>query len=260
MEATPTRPLMIILGLMLATSLAASRVGEPYLVQETGVMRPLPRRVARWTGHALLYCANPDCAEAYGSDEFDEGVEPACPLCGSELDSMAPVERRLLPAGTEVLRSLYRTPGGASSFFVSVVTGGRDRLSLHRPENCLPGQGLAIRGSRLLETPLEDGRTLRTRLLDVRRRIGGSDTAVTSHFTYWYVAPGRETPSQWRLYGWIAADRLLYGRMDRWSYIAIAHDYEPSRERESLAELREFIAALRPLVVRDGPDGWLRPR
>lgn len=248
METTGLKPLLIVLALMIVTAVAASRVGEPELAPAVGVTRALPRQVGRFIGHEMLYCAEADCAEAYGADEFDDHTVAVCPLCGGALDTMAPIERRLLPAGTEIVRAFYRDSKG-SSFFVSVVIGGRDRMSLHRPENCLPGQGLSIRGNRLLDTPLNDDRTLHTRLLDVRRQVGGSDAAVFSHFTYWYIAPGRETPSQWRLYAWMAADRLIHARMDRWAYVAVAHDYNPLHEKESLEKLREFLANLRPLII-----------
>ncbi len=249
MERTRNGPLLTVLLLMIAAVLATSRVAEPRLTAGIGVRQPLPRQVGRWIGHELLYCSNEDCAEAFGADTFADAGAQVCPVCGSALDGMAPLERRLLPAGTDVLRSIYRAPDG-SAFFVSVVIAGRDRLGLHRPENCLPGQGLSIRGSRILETPLADGAPpLRTRLLSVRRRIGGSDAAVFSHFAYWYVAPGRETPSQGRLYAWMAADRLFYARMDRWAYVAVAHDIDPSREDVSLDGLHEFLASLHPLIV-----------
>ncbi len=248
METRRIQPLMIILALMLAATLAASRVGEPQLAPAIGVRRPLPAQIARFHGHELLFCSNVDCAEAYGSDEFEHVDTDVCPLCGSALDSMAPIERQLLPQGTTIMRSIYRGTDG-SSFFVAVVIGGRDRLSLHRPENCLPGQGLSIRASRILETALPHGEMLQTRLLDVRRQLGGSDAAVFSHFTYWYVAPQRETPLQWKLYAWMAADRLLHARMDRWAYVAVAHDFEPSRQSVSQTALQEFLRSLHPAIV-----------
>ncbi len=249
METTGIKPLLIVLALMVATAWAASRVGEPELASAIGVTRALPRQVGRFSGHEVLYCAEADCAEAYGADKFDDPSTAVCPLCGGDLDTMAPIERKLLPEGTEVVRAFYRDSQG-SSFFVSLVIGGRDRMSLHRPENCLPGQGLSIRNSRVLETPLAGGGQLHTRLLDVRRQVGGSDAAVFSHFTYWYIAPGRETPSQWWLYAWMAADRLIHSRMDRWAYIAVAHDYNPLHEDESLEKMRAFLAGLRPLIIK----------
>lgn len=238
----------MVLVLMALTALAASRVGEPDLAPGIGVTRNLPRQVGPFIGHEMLFCADAGCAEAFGADEFDHPATADCSLCGGTLDRMAPIERQLLPAGTEITRAFYRDSKG-SSFFVSLVIGGRDRMSLHRPENCLPGQGLSIRNSRVLETPLVNGDTLRTRLLDVRRQVGGSDGAVFSHFTYWYIAPGRETPSQWRLYGWMAADRLIHARMDRWAYVAVAHDFNPLHEEASKEQLRAFLAHLHPRIV-----------
>ncbi len=248
MEITRIKPLLIVLVLMIASVVAASRIGEPQLASEVGVRRSLPPRVGRLTLQAMLYCSNADCAEAFSADEFEQHAERRCPLCEAPLDTMSPIERQLLPTGTEVMRGFYRDPQG-TSFFVSVVIGGRDRMSLHRPENCLPGQGLSIRDSRLLETQLENDGILRTRLLDVRRQVGGSDTAVFSHFTYWYIAPERETSSQWQLYKWIAADRLFHARMDRWAYIAVAHDFHPRQEQDSLDQLRAFLTELRPLML-----------
>ncbi len=248
MEKKRFGPLLTVLVLMLIAAAANSRVGDPQLTSHAGVRRQLPGSVGEFTGRQLFYCSNASCAEAYGADDFDDAPSAKCPLCDSELDTMAPVERRLLPAGTEVLRSFYRDTGN-NSFFVSVVIGGRDRLSLHRPENCLPGQGLSIRSRSILQTALRNGETLQTRLLDVRRRLGESDVDVFSHFAYWYVAPQRETHSQWQLYTWIASDRLLHARMDRWSYIAVARDFNPAQEEKSLEKLRGFLAELHPLIV-----------
>ncbi len=247
METTPIKPLLIVLAVMIASVVAASRIGEPQLASDVGVRRTLPPQVGRLTLQAMLYCSKADCAEAFSADEFDHHAEQRCPLCDAPLDTMAPIERQILPAGTEITRGFYRDSQG-TSFFVSVVIGGRDRMSLHRPENCLPGQGLSIRNSRLLETRLANDRILRTRLLDVRRQVGGSDAAVFSHFTYWYIAPERETSSQWRLYQWMAADRLFHARMDRWAYVAVAHDFHPQHEQDSLDQLRAFLAELRPLI------------
>jgi hypothetical protein len=61
-------------------------------------------------------------------------------------------ERQALPPDTVILRKEYVGPGGDSTT-VSVVLSGKEQKSIHRPQQCLPGQGYVIESSRTVSVP-----------------------------------------------------------------------------------------------------------
>ena len=40
-------------------------------------------------------------------------------------------------------------------------------------------------------------------------------------FGYWFIGGGRETPSHLKRLAWMAWDRLIHNRADRWAYVSV---------------------------------------
>ncbi len=135
------------------------------------------------------------------------------------------VERATLPPDTGYSRKHYtRMARPAEQVFVSIVLGGRDRTSIHRPELCLAGQGWTIANRRGAAIPLPGGGVLPVTLLTVTRELTRADgrrgTAETL-LAYWFSGDGVTEPTHLRMVLRGMRDRLLQLRADRWAYVTM---------------------------------------
>jgi hypothetical protein len=185
-----------------------------------GIALELPDSVGEWSGQRELYCYGMECGATH---LFAPGEIPrGCPRCGEALKSMSRIERDVLGADTESLKSLYSHPGGAT-IHVTIVLSNRERNSIHRPQRCLTAQGFSIGNSRVVTVGEGAGGSLDIMVLDLTRPYrGGSSTAIwTGSFLYWFVGQGRQTPYHGTRMFWMAWDRILHSRGHRWAYIAL---------------------------------------
>ena len=81
-------------------------------------------------------------------------------LCDKHGNRISLGERQILPADTRILKRNYLR-GDGLQLSATVVVSGKSRLSIHRPEMCLPGQGFNIQSSQVRELDLGGGRHLR---------------------------------------------------------------------------------------------------
>ena len=86
-------------------------------------------------------------------------------VCGSPVGSMTYAEKDLLPADTILLRKQYTKPSG-KRLFVTIVLSGKERVSIHRPQICLVGQGNEIAHSEVVPVPLDGRKPLDVMSLD----------------------------------------------------------------------------------------------
>lgn len=239
------RALLVTAALLAVAWFPLRRAGEIRFDPDPGFALELPVRVGPWTGEALLYCTGKGCERSVTAGA--RRADGRCPHCGSELDVMAPVERQLLPADTDMRRMQYRRPGGPD-LYVTLVVSGRDRASIHRPEVCLSYPGNEIVQSTRLTVPMQGRGPLKVTLLT--QRLTTPRGVSRSHFAYWFVARDRETPSHWERMAWMASDRVLRGLTRRWAYISVLG---PAREDGGgNAELAEFLQAFEPAMQREG--------
>jgi hypothetical protein len=220
METKSLKPYFTVIGLMVATSLLLAFSVDVRITDEAGIKVLLPEQVGDWTGSEILYCQNRTCQKEYHAGEA--AVSNACAVCGSTVGPMTFAEKELLPADTILLRKQYMNPSG-KRLFVTIVLSGKERVSIHRPQICLVGQGNEIAHSEELSVPLDGRKPLGVMALELLRRVRnaeGEQFEAASYYAYWFAGKGRETPSHTQRMIWMATDRisttwLIGGRISR---------------------------------------------
>ena len=164
-------------------------------------------------------------------------------------------ERQVLAADTEFARKLY-TDGSGNSIFVSIVLSGHDLdNSIHRPERCLPAQGLTIADSRRLKIDIPaNGKLEVTRLHNVREypTRDGKTVPVFHLDYYWFVGYQHLTASHLARTLLDIQDRVVKGYNQRWAYVTIASQITEGlvafgrSEQQTDAMIQDFIQRLYP--------------
>jgi EpsI family protein len=184
-------------------------------------------------------------------------------------DDQTVSERELQTLGsqTDFSRKVYKNFAG-DEVFVSVVLSGEDmNVSIHRPERCLPAQGLSIVKSDTFSVPVRDGsaRVPVTRLLTSRplsRPAGLPDSVkfpdrlyVLNY--YWFAGYDVMTASHFER-TWIdIRDRFTRGENQRWAYITVSSAImapvtgRGNDEAGCDAMIRQFIRDLEPKILRE---------
>lgn len=244
MEIRALKPYFVVIGLMVATSLALAFTVDVTMTDQAGIKVVLPDRVGEWRGDEIRFCQAPSCQEAHGVNQLAD--RDVCPTCGGKLDTMTKAERDLLPADTLVLKKRYEAPDGRT-VYASIVMSGRERASIHRPQVCLVGQGNEITRSEVIPVDLEGRQPLDVMVLDMLRRWrtkDGRNAEHTSYYAYWFVGKGRETASHLMRMYWMAADRIFHNRSHRWAYISVSGNRDQTQAYHR--EIEDFIARLYP--------------
>jgi len=237
-------PRLAVLALVLAVTVGVLH-GLPGIVvsNEFGLRQSLPEQVGSWSGNDVLFCQNEQCLRHFEVPELAGRTN--CPVCGSALDDWAPGEKSLLPSDTRLVRKVYRS-AGRPPIQVSIVFSGSDQKSIHRPQQCLRGQGLVIENSRVAEVAIPGRQPLRVMFLSVRPQ--GHGLGDQGLFGYWFVGGPRETPYHLSRLAWMAWDRLIHGRADRWAYVSV---YIPQVGigDNGLDLLRPFLQKMEPRLA-----------
>jgi len=254
MQSTPTTRYLILAGLFAAALGAALLWGRPRGIAGPAVRLDLPERVGEWRAEEILFCQDPQCRKVFNADRVED-PPGTCPACGGELDHVSLAEKQTLPSDTVVRRTRYRR-GHGEPITVTIVVSGTQRSSLHRPQWCLPGHGVSIVGTRVVEIPMP-GREKPLRAMRLDLRPGNTPINPGGRrpvFLYWFVGPaGRETPRHLQRLLWMAWYDLVRSRY-RWAYVAVSTDVLGVENRD-MRELREFLAAFYPLIRKREVNG-----
>jgi hypothetical protein len=251
MEKRILTPYVVVIILMVLTSLALAFTVDVSITDVTALKMELPGRVGEWTGYEVRFCQNPQCRQEHKLLELQGGT--SCPSCGSDVDIMSLGERQLLPADTILLKKRYFNENG-DDIFVSVVFSGKERVSIHRPQICLAGQGRRIQDSYVLDVPIKDRKDeLQVMVLDIIHPVtapGGKTYELPRYYVYWFVGKDRETPYHLERMLWMGLDRVFRNVAHRWAYIAVggarSTDSEEHKER-----IRRFLADFYPQMLTD---------
>lgn len=173
-------------------------------------------------------------------------------------------EIQALGDGTEFSRKIYTN--GTDQISVSVVLSGQDmNVSIHRPERCLPAQGLTIvRSARhLLAIPAGGGKLPVTRLLNMQpaetgppeQSGGGANSARRFNISYyWFTGYDTVSGSHMERMWFDVRDRFLGGYNQRWAYVTVSASItkppNPAGKDEAATDamLRQFIGELVPAI------------
>ena len=168
-------------------------------------------------------------------------------------------ERVVLGSETEFARKSY-TNGIGYEIVASIVLSGQDmNTSIHRPERCLPAQGLTVIDKRSVPVVLPERGILRVTRLEGVRSIseGGPKTSIYSLTYYWFVGHTDATGSHFKRTLLDMRDRLVHGYNQRWAYITIAAqlpvgaETDPKTERMVDNWVQDFIKQLLPKIQKD---------
>ncbi len=223
-----------VLGLAIVLSALTTR---GHLDPRPPVARTLPAYLTSYQTREVLYCQEPDCT---GSLVREQTTEPArCPTCGGNMDASALAEKELLPSDTVIDRRLYVSSSGRH-FTVSIVHGGYERRSIHKPQVCLVAQGYAITRQQRIEVPLPQDGSLDVTAMEMN---GGSHL-----FAYWFTDGKRVTGSHFARLFAIAWDGVVHNTRRRWAYISII----TPRPSDDMGGLKRLIRDLYPHVSHQG--------
>lgn len=234
----------VVLAVLVAiTALLVHRSGSVVLRPEIDVTMRLPDRVGLFEARDVRFCQSEACMRSWRLEDL--AGRDTCPDCGGPLRDVALSEWRSLPRDTEIVRRGYVSPLG-ESFSVSVVVSAREQRSLHRPQQCLPAQGLVIESSRVEEVPLAGRAPLRVMVLNLRR-AGRAAVRPDAVFAYWFAGEGRETPYYLERLWHNAVSRVLHQEVHRWAYVAVSTQghARPALQQE---RLNAFLAQLHPML------------
>ncbi len=167
-------------------------------------------------------------------------------------------ELSLLPKDTTFGRRVY---SGPDNFLcqLSVVLMGTDRTSIHRPEQCLPGQGWQIQSREIDQVHFDRPAAFDLPVQKLSLRISGTSTNGTpvemgGVYVYWFVADGLVTASHSERMLWMARDLVWKRVLDRWAYVSYFVPCQAGRQEEAFAYLKKIIAASAPLFQTAFPE------
>jgi len=244
--------LLVLAGLLAATLLAVIVAGDPARTAGPRIRMTLPERIGPWRGQDLYYCQAETCMAMVVEEELN-GAE-RCPECGGALDDVSLAENRLLPEDTVIVRKQYHAPNRGRIAVSLVVTGGQ-RSSIHRPQWCLPGQGLRIASQRVVAIPLPGRAPLRAMRLSLRGRGLRGPAPI---YLYWFVGERHETPHHLARLFWAAWENLVRNVRYQWVYVAVA--YEPHGAAAGTGALRDFVGRLYAFLDGHTPPPHPAPR
>lgn len=168
-------------------------------------------------------------------------------------------------------RNYYRAAGleaprGSREMLqASIVLSGKDiNNSVHRPERCLPAQGLNLVSSRDFPVKLRGGQQITLK----RLVCTGTDAATKASYThlnyYWFVGHDSVQHSHYGRTFKDMRDRLVEGYDQRWAYITVSsnlvralakdesgQEFLTSKlsEEETDRNVAEFVAELAPEIL-----------
>lgn len=125
-------------------------------------------------------------------------------------------ETNTLPHDTTIEKRLYKDPRGHMAL-VTVVVGGSQKGSIHRPELCLPSQGFLMTQPHSVSV---DGTSWR--FITLAAANGGADMGFAYTF---FNQEGFHTSSHVRRIFRDVLDRSLYARIDRWVMVTVYTSY-----------------------------------
>ena len=179
------------------------------------------------------------------SRDFAEADPPpaTCPRCGGEVRRVSRAELDILPADTYSRKVTY-TMGNGDVFTIALVIAGRNRMSIHRPELCLPAQGFSMSERHI--KPILPGLPMACFSLSREGQTG------TSGFAYVFLNSREATCSNLRRVVGDSVERSLYNRIQRWAMVTVSCPRQDFLTPEGETALRNFMAQWWPTLWASG--------
>lgn len=155
------------------------------------------------------------------------------------------LEMEWLPKDTTHGRRLYRAADGFEALILAVLMG-TDRTSIHKPQQCLAGQGLVIQKEEpvVLSIARPHPFELPALKLTASRQITQSDGKKVQQralYVYWFVTDGEVTASHNQRMLSMAKHLLRHGELQRWAYISCLAYCAPGQEDATYARMEAML-------------------
>jgi hypothetical protein len=156
---------------------------------------------------------------------------------------MDEITTNMLPKDTSFAHRLYLAP---DNFWAvgSIVMMGKDRTSIHKPEYCLPGQGMTIDAKTNVNISIGGAHPFE--LTVARWSLTRPQEGRHGLYVFWFVADHEVTTSHWQRIAWLVRDLLQQGVLQRWAYISYYTECAPGQEAETFDRVQKLIAASVP--------------
>ncbi len=194
------------------------------------------------------YCQNRACLWVEEKDEAEDTQDAKdCPKCEHDegvLRRVSRAELDILPADTFSRRVNYTLEDG-SEFSVSLVIAGRNRMSIHRPELCLPAQGYTMHDRTLHEVLPGLPMMCFALTQEGRRRRSG--------FGYVFLnSEGATVSNIHRVLGdcW---ERSIHNRIQRWAMVTVRSPHYDFTTPEGAEALQRFMKLWYPTLRKGEP-------
>ena len=195
----------------------------------------LPKSLDGYAADDILYCQNESCSRTFFASHI--GGVTNCPACGAALDGSSLGENTILPKDTTILKRVYTSASGMQ-YLVSAIISGAGKSSIHRPELCLPAQGVQMSSPTDFDVA---GRPYHAIRIDYQQ-----DPPAQLVYTF-FNQGGVRTASHLRRIFLDTWDRSVHNRIDRWVMVTVraASPYSPrgvvlSRPHDR-AEVERFL-------------------
>ena len=180
---------------------------------------------------------------------------------GSEAWDVEPVELANLPLDTGFGRRVYWDDIDRFKAVLSVVVMGTDRASLHRPELCLPSQGVVITQRKTIQLPTKEGGVEILQCYGQAPRRGDSGSVQESAiFAYFFLAADRQTSSHATRQLISMRDLVIRGEMPRWALVTCYARSRPGEEDKEFEKMKRFLTVAIPELRSSKSEAKTRRR
>ena len=201
-----------------------------------------PESLGGYVADDILFCQNEHCARVFFASTLNGATN--CP-CGAALDGCSVGENTILPSDTTILKRVYVSESGMQ-FVVSAVISGKGKSSIHRPELCLPAQGVQMSNPTDFNVAGCPYHAI---------QINFKDEPPAQLIYTFFNQEGVRTASHLRRIFQDTWDRSINNRIDRWVMVTVraAFPYSPygvvlSRPRDR-AEIEKFLRKIGEVVL-----------
>ena len=184
------------------------------------------------------FCQNRACLF---SQNLTVGEQPpaTCPQCDGEIAGVSRAELDILPSDTQSRKVTYTFNNG-DVFTVALVIAGKNRMSIHRPELCLPSQGYILSERQVIK--LSEKLPFATFSL---RREG----QPRSHgFGYVFLNSRTATASNLHRVLGDSWQRSVHNTIQRWAMITVTSPHYDFQTPEGEVALRQFMEDFYPTL------------
>jgi hypothetical protein len=151
-----------------------------------------------------------------------------------------------LPKDTSYAERIY-IASDRFEVLANLILMGADRTSIHRPDYCLPGQGLQILSRERINipvagTPAYELPVQAWKLHGEHTQRDGQRLAFGGIYVFWFVAENNETDDYGTIQKSILLHLIRHGVLERWAYASYYAECQPGQEDAILARVKNLIA------------------